>query len=214
MTVPLRPHLDTVGPHRILFVMATDHEYGPALRARIRPVVTGVGPIEAAAGTAVALASLAAVDELPDAVVSLGSAGSRRLPLGETYQVASVGWRDMDASPLGFARGATPFADFAPVPRLATPLADVPVATLSTGADVVMGAAYDSIDADLVDMETYAVWRACGRFDLPLIGWRGVSDGAAAGERLDWTALLGSLDERLALLVDRLAAVTPVSLRR
>ena len=210
----LLPLLDRIGAHRLLFVMATDHEYGPALRARIRPLVTGVGPIEAAAGTAAALATLAAVGDLPDAVVSLGSAGWRRLPLGETYQVAGVGWRDMDASPLGFARGVTPFADFAPVMRLATPLAGVPTATLSTGADVVMGAAYDSIAADLVDMETYAVWRACARFDVPLIGWRGVSDGAAEGERLDWTALLGLLDERLAMLVDRLAAVTPVSLRR
>lgn len=70
-----------------------------------------------------------------------------------------------------------------------------------------MGAAYDAIDADLVDMETYAVWRACARFNVPLIGLRGVSDGAAADERLDWTALLGVLDERLAGVVDALAGV-------
>ncbi|WP_419807391.1 5'-methylthioadenosine/S-adenosylhomocysteine nucleosidase [Sphingomonas sp.] len=201
------PHLHQVGPHRLLFVMATEHEYGPALRARIRPLITGVGPIEAAAGTAAALATLAAADALPDAVVSLGSAGSRRLPLGTVYQVSDVSWRDIDASPLGFARGVTPFADFPAVVTLATPLAGVPTATLSTGADMVVGAAYDAIDADLVDMETYAVWRACARFDVPLIGLRGVSDGVADGERLDWTALLGLLDERLAAAVGELVEV-------
>lgn len=198
------PHLDRLGPHRLLFVMATEHEYGPAQRARIRPLITGVGPIEAAAGTAAALASLAAAEALPDAVISLGSAGSRRLPLGEVYQVRTVSWRDIDATALGFARGVTPFADFAAVATLPTPLPGVPTATLSTGADVVVGAAYDAIDADLVDMETYAVWRACGRFGVPLIALRGVSDGAADGERLDWTALLGLLDERLAAAVDAL----------
>lgn len=200
------PHLDHLGPHRLLFVMATDHEYGPALHARIRPLITGVGPIEAAAGTAAALAVLAAAKTLPDAVVSLGSAGSRRLPLGGVYQVRSVSWRDIDASPLGFARGMTPFANFAPVADLLTPLAGVPTATLSTGADVVVGAAYDAIDAELVDMETYAVWRACARFGVPLISLRGVSDGAADSERLDWTRLLSLLDERLAATVDGLAA--------
>lgn len=199
--------LDQIGPHRLLFVMATEHEYGPALRVRIRPLITGVGPIEAAAGTAAALATLAAAEGLPDAVVCLGSAGSRRLPLGGVYQVSRVTWRDIDATPLGFARGVTPFADFPAAAELRTPLAGVPCATLSTGADVVTGAAYDCIHAELVDMETYAVWRACARFGMPLIGLRGVSDGAADGERLDWTALLGLLDRRLAAAVDALGEI-------
>lgn len=217
-TAMLLPHLDRIGPHRLLFVMATEHEYGPALRARIRPLITGVGPIEAAAGTAAALAVLQGEHSskrsvpgepiMPDAVVSLGSAGSRRLPLGAVYQVSTVSWRDIDAAPLGFARGVTPFADFPAVATLPTPLAGVPTATLSTGADVVVGTRYDAIDADLVDMETYAVWRACARFGVPLIGLRGVSDGAANGERLDWTALLGLLDERLAMAVDGLECAT------
>ena len=187
----------------LLYVMATPHEYGPALRARIDPLMTGVGPIEAAAATAAALATR---PNLPDAVVSLGSAGSRRLPLGEVFQVARVTWRDIDARPLGFARGVTPFADFPPAADLPTPL-EWPCATLSTGSDVVVGSAYDRIDADLVDMECYAVHRAAARFGVPVIGLRGVSDGVGDDERLDWTALLGLLDERLAAAVDALAAV-------
>ena len=169
--------------------------------------MTGVGPIAAAAASAAALAGLATVGGLPDAVVSLGSAGSRRLPLGAVVQVARVMWRDIDASPLGFAPGVTPFAGFPAAVELATPLPGVARATLSTGADVVVGARYDAIDADAVDMETYAVWRAAARFGVPVVGVRGVSDGAATGERLDWTALLGVLDERLAAVVDLMADV-------
>lgn len=191
-----------LGERRTLFVMATDHEYGPALRARIDPLITGVGPVEAGVATA---ATLAEMTELPDLVVSLGSAGSRRCPVGEVYQIASVAWRDVDASRIGFARGVTPFLELAPVQPLATPLAGVPTATLSTGADVVGGDAYDAIAADLVDMETWAVLRACQRFGVPLVGLRGVSDGPGELAALGgWTGMLATLDVKLAAAVDLL----------
>lgn len=196
--------IQSIGGRRTLFVMATDHEYGPELRRRIDPLVTGVGVVEAAAATADALARLA---EPPDLVVSLGSAGSRRRPVGEVFQISRVSWRDMDASPLGFSRGVTPFLDLAPVQPLATPLRDWPTATLSTGSDIVTGAAYDRIDADLVEMETWAVLRVCQRAGVPLMGLRGVSDGPTElTGLLDWTDLLGLLDQRLAAAVDALAA--------
>lgn len=185
----------------MLFVMATDHEYGPCLADRFAPAITGVGPVEAAVGTAQALAGMAT---LPDLVVSIGSAGSRTLPLGSVWQVADVSWRDMDASRIGFARGVVPFADFGAVLPLATPL-DWPVARLSTGADIVGGDEYAGIDADMVDMETYAVVRACARFGVPAMGLRGISDGPGELEALGgWTAMLGVLDERLAVAVDLL----------
>lgn len=190
---------------RILFVMATDHEYGEHLRARIEPLITGVGLVEAAIGTTVRLEQLRAANELPDLVVSLGSAGSRRCELGNVYQIASVSWRDMDASPIGFAPGVTPFANHPEVIALPTPLADVPSATLSTGADIVVGDRYAGIDADLVDMETFAVLRACQRYGVPMMGLRGVYDGPGELDRIDgWIALLPLLDERLAGAVDHL----------
>ena len=110
------------GPKTVLCVMAAEPEYGPALRARIRPLITGVGPVEAAAGVAHALAGLEAEGNLPDVVVSLGSAGSRTLDHGRVYCIAEVSYRDMDASALGFPKGETPY------PRLPAvlPLADGP----------------------------------------------------------------------------------------
>lgn len=185
--------------------MAVGAEYGPHLKARFSPLMTGVGPVEAALVTGIALHDLALRDALPDLVVSLGSAGSRICSLGDVFQVASVSWRDMDASPLGFTKGVTPFVDHPVDVPLATPL-DWPMARLSTGANIVSGAAYDAIDADMVDMETFAVMRACARFGVPLMGLRGISDGPGELNHIDsWTALLHLLDERLALVVDQLA---------
>lgn len=59
----------------------------------------------------------------------------------------------------------------------------------------------------MVDMESYAVLRSCQRFGLPMIGLRGISDGAEELMQLsDWTQYLHQVDENLALAVDRLAS--------
>ena len=94
-----------------LFVMAAEAEYGPALQHRLTPLMTGVGPIEAALAMGMTLARLQTEGRLPKLVVSLGSAGSAKLEQAGLYQASSVSWRDMDASALGFEKGLTPFLD-------------------------------------------------------------------------------------------------------
>jgi adenosylhomocysteine nucleosidase len=200
----MTPGCETISDTRILFVMAAEAEYGPHLRARFTPLMTGVGPVEAALTTGIALHDMARTNALPDLVICLGSAGSRLCTLGDIFQVESVSWRDMDASRLGFTKGVTPFIDHPVDLPLATPLA-LPMARLSTGANIVGGDDYAAIDADMVDMETFAVARACARFDVPLMGLRGVSDGPGELDHIHgWTGLLGLLDERLAAAVDML----------
>ncbi|PDT53763.1 MULTISPECIES: 5'-methylthioadenosine/S-adenosylhomocysteine nucleosidase [Sinorhizobium] len=201
MSFELKP----VAGKNILYVMAVNLEYGPCLKHRIRPLMTGVGPVEAAVGLTKALCELKAAGRLPDLVVSLGSAGSATLEQTEIYQAASVGYRDMDASPLGFEKGATPFLDLPAVVKLPHRVPGVKEARLSTGAGIVSGKAYDEIDADMVEMETYAVLRACQAFDVPLIGLRGISDGKAELKHVDdWTEYLHVIDEKLADAVGRL----------
>ena len=83
----------------------------------------------------------------------------------------------------------------------------IPAATLSTGAGIISGAGYAAIAADMVDMETFAVLRACQFFGVPLIGLRGISDGAAELSHVgDWTEYLHVIDEKLAAAVDLLEA--------
>ncbi len=194
--------MENVAGKRVQFVMAADQEYGPALKARFTPLITGVGPVEAAVQLT---AVLATADPLPDLVVSLGSAGSRELEQTDVYQATSVSYRDMDASPLGFEKGATPFLDLPVVVEMPVQVPGIPGATLSTGANIVSGAAYDDIDAQMVDMESFAVLRVCHHFDVPLIGLRGISDGKDELRHVDdWTEYLHIIDEKLAAAVDRL----------
>ncbi|SFQ00489.1 adenosylhomocysteine nucleosidase [Mesorhizobium sp. NFR06] len=191
-----------IGEKSVLFVMAAEAEYGPHLKNLFTPLMTGVGPVEAGVRLAAELAALKAEASLPDLVVSLGSAGSRKLEQTEIYQAVSVGYRDIDASPLGFEKGATPFLDLPVTVPLPFVIPGVKTATLSTGGAIISGAAYDAIDADMVDMETFACLRACQLFGVPLIGLRGISDGAADLRHVnDWTEYLHVIDEKLAAAV-------------
>lgn len=201
--MPAIPDLTSIGDLDVLFVMATEQEYGEHLRRRIKPVITGVGPVEAAVGTSVALGELDRAGRLPDLVVSLGTAGSARLDHAGIYQVASIAYRDMDASPIGFEKGVTPFTGQPAVIEIPYRLPDIPAASISTGGNIVSGAAYDAIAADMVDMETYAVFRAAERLRVPVIGLRGISDGRSDLTGLhDWLEFLHILDEKLALVID------------
>jgi adenosylhomocysteine nucleosidase len=197
--------LKHVAGKTLLYVMAVDAEYGVHLRERISPLMSGVGPVEAAVTLTRTLTELAVRNSLPDLVVSLGSAGSARLEQAEVYQAISVAYRDMDASPLGFEKGATPFLDLPVTVDLPLRIPGVKTASLSTGANIVSGAAYETIAADMVEMETFAVLRACQSFGIPLIGLRGISDGKAELKHVgDWTEYLHVIDEKLAAAVDAL----------
>lgn len=187
-----------------LFVMAAEAEYGPQLRARIKPLITGVGPVEAAVQLTAALAAMA---ERPRLIVSLGSAGSAWLAQAQVYQVSAVAYRDMDASALGFDKGRTPFLDLPARVELGHAVPGLPQASLSTGANIVSGPAYQAIAEDMVDMETFAHLRAAQHFGVPLIGLRGISDGVAELSAItDWTQYLDVIDQRLAEALDLLEA--------
>ncbi|KAA9370847.1 MULTISPECIES: 5'-methylthioadenosine/S-adenosylhomocysteine nucleosidase [Ochrobactrum] len=199
--------IKSIAGKRLLYVMATEAEYGPYLSSLFLPLMSGVGPVESAINLTRVLTVLEQQGELPDLIVSLGSAGSATLPQADVYQVSSVAYRDMDASPLGFEKGCTPFLDLPKTIELPCLVPGLPSATLSTGANIVSGKAYETIETDMVDMETYACLRACQAYGITLIGLRGISDGIRELQHVgDWTEFLHIIDEKLASAVEELEA--------
>jgi adenosylhomocysteine nucleosidase len=199
--------LATLAGRKVLFAMAAEAEYGPNLKAIFTPLMTGVGPVEAGISLTRALCQLQGGDGLPDLVVSLGSAGSRRLKRTEVYQAVSVTYRDMDASAFGFERGVTPFLDLPATVALPIRIPDVKEATISTGATIIAGEAFGAVAEDMVDMETFACLRVCQTFGVPLVGLRGISDGDTDVDHIsDWLEYLHVVDEKLAAAVRKLEA--------
>ena len=187
--------------------MAADAEYGEHLKQLFQPLMTGVGPVEASISLTRALDELNAAGTLPDLVVSLGSAGSRRLKRTEVYQAVSVTYRDMNASAFGFEKGVTPFLDLPATLPLPIRIPGVKEASISTGGTIIAGAVFDGIAEDMVDMETYACLRVCQTFGVPLVGLRGISDGDTDVDHInDWLEYLHVVDERLADVVQKLEA--------
>jgi adenosylhomocysteine nucleosidase len=201
------PPLATLAGKKVLFAMAADAEYGPHLKAIFTPLMTGVGPVEASISLTRALGELSSAGSLPDLVVSLGSAGSRRLQRTEVYQAVSVAYRDMNASAFGFEKGVTPFLDLPATQPLPIRIPGVNEATISTGAAIIAGPAFDGIVEDMVDMETYACQRVCQTFGVPLVGLRGISDGDTDVDHIGgWLEYLHIVDEKLADAVQKLEA--------
>jgi adenosylhomocysteine nucleosidase len=201
------PPLATLAGKKVLFAMAADAEYGPHLKAIFTPLMTGVGPVEASISLTRALEELKAAGSLPDLVVSLGSAGSRRLQRTEVYQAVSVAYRDMNASAFGFEKGVTPFLDLPATQPLPIRIPGVNEATISTGAAIIAGPAFEGILEDMVDMETYACQRVCQTFGVPLVGLRGISDGDTDVDHIGgWLEYLHIVDEKLADAVQKLEA--------
>lgn len=191
--------LTPLAGRKLLFVMAAEPEYGPHLKRLFTPLMTGVGPVESALALAAALARLERGEGLPDLVVSIGSAGSRRLVQTEIYQVTSVRYRDMDASAFGFEKHVTPYLDLPATVPLPYRIPGIAEATICSGGTIIAGSVFDTIAEDMVDMETFSCLRACQTFGIPLIGLRGISDGITDVSHIDdWTEYLHVIDEKLA----------------
>jgi len=143
-----------------------------------RVTFCGVGKINAALAAAEVLARGDCRQ-----VVNFGTAGSLRPELaGQLVRVNRLLQRDMDARPLA-ALGDTPFEDGAACGAIA--LAGEGV-SLSTGDNFVT--APPALASDIVDMEGYAIAKACVRAGVPFACWKFVTDLADDDATANWRA--------------------------
>lgn len=173
----------------LLVVAATERELVPVEAART--VVCGIGPVEAAAATARALA-----EELPSVVLHVGIAGAHRLePLTLVLGSEAV-YCDADG-PLVPARA---FPDAGLLARLHAAFPEAVVRPIGTSARV-----GGSHDVDVEAMEGFAVLRACELAGVPAVEVRIVSNAIGEPDRALWR-----FDDAFAGLAEalpRLAAV-------
>jgi futalosine hydrolase len=154
----------------VLVVAATERELAPVDGART--LVCGIGPVEAAAATAGALAA-----DRPDAVLHVGIAGARGLP-PLTLVLGSEALYCDAAGPLVPAR-AHPDADL--LARLRDALPDAYVRPIGTSARVGGGHGVD-VEA----MEGFAVLRVCELAGVPAVEIRVIANEIDEPDRTRW----------------------------
>lgn len=157
-------------------------------QADVSVLYTGLGKVNAALSLARRLATLRAQGALPKMVVNFGTAGSRTFATGSVIACRQFVQRDMDVTGLGFALGETPFETLPPTLSFPVVFTSLPEGICGTGDRFETGAA--GLACDVIDMEAYALAKACLVEGVTLACAKYISDGADHTAADDWQASL------------------------
>lgn len=175
--------------HLPLVVIALELEgQGLFEQANVSVLYTGLGKVNAALSLASRLSTLRAQGALPSLVVNFGTAGSRTFATGSVIACRQFVQRDMDVTGLGFALGETPFEKLPPMLAFPPVFQGLPEGVCGTGDRFETGAA--GLACDVIDMEAYALAKACLVEDVPFACAKYISDGADHTAADDWQASL------------------------
>jgi adenosylhomocysteine nucleosidase len=167
-------------------------------KAGVEVLYTGVGKVNAAIALTRRLEAHRHAGGAPAIVVNFGTAGSARIAARTLVACRRFVDRDMDVAALGFAPGETPFDPLPPTLEYPAFFADLPEAVCGSGDSF---ATMDHGPAcDVVDMEAYALAKACRSAGAAFACAKYVSDGADEHAARHWKEnVAGAADRFLAL---------------
>ena len=158
----------------ILALVALKEELNEKDLPNIPVHYTGLGKINATIKTLEVIN-----DYSPSLIINYGTAGSLTKGLKGLVEVTKFCQRDMDASPLGFKVGETPFDDVGEI--------NFGSGGYSCGTGDSFVTQTPKLKTDLVDMEAYAIAKICYLKDIKFKCFKYVSDNADADANDDWT---------------------------
>ncbi|GAC1302324.1 MAG: 5'-nucleosidase [Steroidobacteraceae bacterium] len=152
--------------------------------AKVPVLYCGVGKVNAALTLMNELCLYAQAGEPPPLVLNFGTAGSRVHCAGSLLACHEFIQRDMDVRALGFPVGVTPF-DPAPA-RLLFPVEFPALTAAVCGSGDSFATAGDGSDPAVLDMEAYALAKACWRQGARFASVKYVTDGADHDAAAHW----------------------------
>lgn len=196
-------------PGQPLFVVAARAE-ATAFDHALPVLVTGIGKIRSAAALAACLAAYEAAGGLPSAVVNIGTAGALRGHMLGVHRVETVLLHDFSHAAVRKITGMDEYPPLHVGPRddeVAETRPDTAITTPGTGVVLATGdtfvadsAVRDALaeQADLVDMEGYAIAQVAHDFGVPVELIKHVSDAADETSGDVWAARAAELAEEIA----------------
>ena len=160
-------------------ILAAIPEELPTLNKNDNVFFTGLGKINAAMSVTKHI-----IQSQPEIIYNYGTAGSTKDIKG-LVECGTFIQRDIDCTPLGFEKFQTPFEPDDDILLRSTTHDMVPnLLTCSTGDNFVT----DDLDheADVVDMEAYAIAKVCKKFDVSFRCFKYISDKTNQDSSNDW----------------------------
>ena len=157
----------------ILILVAVEEELSAKDLPDFKIHYTGVGKINASIKTLEIIK-----DYSPSQIINYGTAGSLNRHLNGLLEVTQFFQRDMDATPLGFKIGQTPFDDIQEI--------NFGTSGFSCGTGDSFVTKAPKLKTDLVDMEAYAIAKICYLKNIKFRCFKYISDNANAGANDDW----------------------------
>ncbi|MCA2982108.1 MAG: 5'-nucleosidase [Myxococcaceae bacterium] len=202
-------------PDEVLVVVALLEEVQAVFDGTgVRVVRCGVGKVNATYATLKALGAAR-----PALVLNVGTAGSPVFPAHTLVECTRFVQRDIDASPLGYPRGTTPFDDTPPVLSVPRRFPALPEGVLGTGDDfeTTLLPSADGLPhaptaaphlprPTVIDMEGFAIAKVCALEGVPLASLKYVTDGSDSSASSDWAQNLPRAAARFREVFDRLLA--------
>jgi len=136
----------------------------------------GIGKVNAAIALTRRLARFRREGQWPPLVVNFGTAGGITVPPRTLVSCRRFVDRDMDVAPLGFPPGETPFDELPAMLQFPCCFPGLPEAICGTGDSFATRA--QRVACDVVDMEAYALAKACRIEGAQFACAKYVSDGA------------------------------------
>jgi adenosylhomocysteine nucleosidase len=178
--------------------------------AGVEVLYTGVGKVNAAIALTRRLALAGRNGVRLPLVVNFGTAGSASLPARTLVACRRFVDRDMDVDALGFAPGVTPFDELPPVLEFPAAFAGLPEAVCGSGDS--FSTAHAGFDCDVLDMEAYALAKACKAAGADFACAKYVSDRADAQAAEHWKENVAGAAERFVALYRELLSRRTASL--
>ena len=157
----------------VLILVAVEEELSSKDLPSFQIQYTGVGKINAAIKTLEIIK-----DYSPTQIINYGTAGRLNKKLEGLVEVTKFFQRDMDASPLGFKIGQTPFDDVQEI--------EFGTGGYSCGTGDSFVTRTPKLKTDLVDMEAYAIAKICYLNDIKFRCFKYISDNADGDANTDW----------------------------
>ena len=146
----------------------------------ILPVVySGVGKVNAA------LTAAKVIEQYnPKLIINFGTAGSHAVEPHTLVDCNKFIQRDMHVKELGFDFAVTPFEEDVPTVLEFSSYGSMNM-TCGTGDNFV--ASSDELGCDVVDMEAYAIAKACHLAGVDFMSYKYITDGAGEDAAAQWT---------------------------